>query len=199
MYGSIAHYRVKPDKLDDLLAWGEAAERDDPGSGAMIVYQMDRDPNELFIAIVAESEAAYRATSESPEMHERYLQMLDYLASEPEWNDGHIIASEFNLPDGGGLYGTISRQWIKPGKFNELSAWNEANPGPQDAPGAMLVYQMDRDPNEVFVVIVAESEAAYRAMSESPDMYERYLEMVEYLDGEPEWHDGHVLAARVSL
>ena len=97
MYGSIAHYRVKPGKLDDLMAWGESTESDNPGPGAMIVYQMDRDPNELFIAIVAESEEEDRATSESPEMHARYLKMMEFLEGEPEWNDGKVIASRFNL------------------------------------------------------------------------------------------------------
>jgi hypothetical protein len=97
MYGTIARYRVKPGMLDDFQAWQEANPVEDRRPGAMLVYQMDRDPNELFLVIAAENRAAFRATSESPEMHDRFLRMMEFLAAEPEWNDGEIIASEFDL------------------------------------------------------------------------------------------------------
>ncbi len=199
MYGTVVRYRLKPGGLEQLQAWVE----DDPGPqmpGVMVAYQMDRDPNELLVAIAAPSEEEYRATSESPEMHERYLKMLEFMAAEPEWNDGTIIAHRFNLPDTDGLYGSISMQRIKPGKVDELMAWGEANQlADEDRPGAMIIYQMDRDPNELYGVIVAESESAYRTTSESPEMHERYLKMLEFFEGEPIWNDGHIIAAQVNL
>jgi hypothetical protein len=97
------------------------------------------------------------------------------------------------------MYGTISRQRVKPGMLDALRAWNEANRPEDTGPGVMLVYQMDRDPNEIFVVIAAESREAYRAASENPKMHERYLKMLEYLDGEPEWNDGTVIASEINL
>lgn len=98
MYGSIARYRVKPGKLDELIALTEANRSEGrDGPGIMIVFQMDRDPNEIFGVFAADSREAYRAMSEDPATHELYLQMMEYLVGEPEWNDGEIIASEINL------------------------------------------------------------------------------------------------------
>jgi quinol monooxygenase YgiN len=98
MYGTIARYRVKPGKLDELIALTEANRPENTGGpGIMIVFQMDRDPNEILAVFASESREAYRAMSEDPATHELYLQMMEFMAAEPEWNDGEIIASEFDL------------------------------------------------------------------------------------------------------
>jgi hypothetical protein len=36
---------------------------------------MDADPNELYLIVISESEAAHRAYSESPESHEQFSTM----------------------------------------------------------------------------------------------------------------------------
>ena len=75
--------------IEGLMQFGE--QEPPPGSVALLVFQMDADPNEFIVVAVAESEEAYRASAESPEQHERFLEMMRYLAAEPEWNDGQVV------------------------------------------------------------------------------------------------------------
>jgi hypothetical protein len=85
--------QLKPGALDAMMAWG----RDQPppdGDGAMLVFQMDNNPNELYVIVVTESKEAYRAVAESPEQHQRFLQMMELLVAEPDWHDGHVIAAQ---------------------------------------------------------------------------------------------------------
>jgi hypothetical protein len=58
---------------------------------------------------------------------------------------------------------------------------------------ALFVFQMDGDPNELYLIGISESEAAHRAYSESPESHEQFLAMRAWLEAEPEWHDGRVL------
>ncbi|MCZ7538926.1 MAG: hypothetical protein M5U29_03200 [Anaerolineae bacterium] len=52
---------------------------------------MDADPNELYLVVVAENEEIYRANANSPEQHQSFLEMMQFLVAEPEWHDGHVI------------------------------------------------------------------------------------------------------------
>jgi len=97
MYGTVVRYRVKPGKLEDVRAWMEDSRGPNDVLGAMIVYQMDRDPNEMFVAVVSESKEAYRTFSEDPATHERYLKLMEFLDGESEWNDGTVLDAWFNL------------------------------------------------------------------------------------------------------
>ena len=72
-------------------AFTHTAEYD--GMISTYLYQMDNDPNVLYLAVMFDSRESYRANAESPEQHERYLQMMAHLAAEPEWHDGEIIWS----------------------------------------------------------------------------------------------------------
>lgn len=90
MYGTVARMKVKPGMMEAMLAWGEQLDRPDEGN-AMLLFRSDDDPNELFLVVAAPSRAAYRARSESPEMHEQFLEMMQFLAAEPEWHDGEVI------------------------------------------------------------------------------------------------------------
>ena len=93
------------------------------------------------------------------------------------------------------MYGSISRFKVKPGKWEALRQATEAGPR-AEGPAAAAVFQMDADGDEYYVMIVAESEKAYRANSERPDMHEAYLERLQWLESEPEWYDGKVLTFR---
>ena len=46
------------------------------------------------LAVGFKDKEAYVANAQSPEQHERYLQMIEHLESEPEWQDGEIITEE---------------------------------------------------------------------------------------------------------
>lgn len=92
MYGTVARFRARPGMADALRELGEGY-ADDPPTGyvSQTVYQMDDDPDVFYMAVVFESRAAYVANAESPEQHERYLEMRAMLAEDPEWHDGEII------------------------------------------------------------------------------------------------------------
>jgi quinol monooxygenase YgiN len=89
-YGTIARAKVKPGALDSLKATMEAQEHE-PASVAVYAYQMDGDSDELYIVAVFKDREAYLANADSPEQHERYLQMRHWLVEDPEWHDGTVI------------------------------------------------------------------------------------------------------------
>jgi heme-degrading monooxygenase HmoA len=65
-----------------------------PGHIQTYVYKADNEPNVYYLATVFESREAYRKNAESPEQHQRYLQMMEALDGEPEWHDGDIVATQ---------------------------------------------------------------------------------------------------------
>lgn len=91
------------------------------------------------------------------------------------------------------MYGTVAKVKLRPGGLEQLEEWAPEENG-QDA-GAVAIYafQMDQDPDEVYMVAVFESRDAYVTNAESPEQDARYREMLEWIDGEPEWHDGQIV------
>ena len=91
-------------------------------------------------------------------------------------------------------YGTIARYRVKPGheeKFLEQMKGFEESP-----PKGWIyttVFRGAGDPSEVWISVVFESEDLYRRNANSPDMDREYRAMLEHLQSEPEWHDGHVV------
>ena len=90
MYGTVARAEVKPGAIDSLRLAMEGQERE-PGAVAVYAYQTDDDPDEIYIVAAFESREAYVANANSPEQHERYLKMRQWLVADPEWHDGEII------------------------------------------------------------------------------------------------------------
>ena len=92
------------------------------------------------------------------------------------------------------MYGTVARYHLKPGKEEELRAFEreirEAN-----LPGlvAEFTFRMDDDPSVYYEVVVFESREAYRALAESSEQDARYRKLVALMEGPPEWHDGVVV------
>jgi quinol monooxygenase YgiN len=93
MYGTVAKIMVKPGRLNDLKKVFETAHTE-VGSVAGYVYQMDADPNTLYLAVVFESEQAYKANADLPETNADFEKMMQFLVTEPEWHDGTIIWSD---------------------------------------------------------------------------------------------------------
>jgi quinol monooxygenase YgiN len=90
MYGTIARIQIHPDKIEQVRALSERIGLA-PGQIARYVYQMDADPNELYLAAVFESRDAYRANAESPEQRQRFMELRALLTADPEWHDGEIV------------------------------------------------------------------------------------------------------------
>jgi len=65
-----------------------------PGFVSTVVYRMDRDPNEIYMAVAFKDKDSYLANARDPKQDERYKKMRALLAGDPEWHDGEIIQSE---------------------------------------------------------------------------------------------------------
>ena len=92
MYGTVAKMRVKPGKLADLQKLTADEEMMNiPGLVSTTLYQFDKDPSELIMAVVFTDKAAYFKNAESPEQNQRYEEFVALLEGPPEWNDGEVI------------------------------------------------------------------------------------------------------------
>ncbi|HVO43885.1 MAG TPA: hypothetical protein VMT34_14745 [Aggregatilineales bacterium] len=83
---------------------------------------------------------------------------------------------------------------IKPNAEQKLMAWSQQQPVVAGQV-ATFVYRSDNDPREIWLSVVFESKEAYVANANSPDQNERFMQMMQYLEAEPEWHDGEVIYA----
>lgn len=92
------------------------------------------------------------------------------------------------------MYGTIARYRVKQGHEEAVSRqFDDLTASPPKGWIASTVYRSVGDPNEVWISTVFESEALYKQNADSPEMNTRYRTLVEHLEGQPEWHDGHVV------
>ncbi len=91
------------------------------------------------------------------------------------------------------MYGTVARIRLKPGVkdqfFNQLREW-ESIP----IPGFVGEYwfQADKDPNEYYLTVLFENKDLYFASANNPEQDARFRKMLQFMEGEPEWHDGHI-------
>ena len=94
------------------------------------------------------------------------------------------------------MYGTVARMRVKPGMADRLLQLN-AEMGPK-IPGLVgeYVYRSDTDPDEYWLAVAFESKEAYRANAESSEQHQRYLQLRELLEADPEWHDGEIVHPR---
>ena len=90
MYGTVARFRVKPgmeQKLQETMTGDENI----PGYIGAIVYRMDENPNEMYLAVVFDSKEAYVKNADSPEQDARYREFREMLEADPEWHDGEVV------------------------------------------------------------------------------------------------------------
>ena len=94
MYGTIAHFRIRPGARDEFIkamdGFGDAII---PGGVADYYFQMDNDSDDFYRVAIFKDEETYMANADSPEQHERYLQFRSFLVSDPEWHDGFIVSA----------------------------------------------------------------------------------------------------------
>jgi len=94
MYGTVAKMRIKAGAEAEFLRVAQVTESVPvPGVVAVYVYQMDADSRDYYIGAVFDSKESYVTNAESPDQHQRFMQMMTVLDSEPEWHDGSVIYS----------------------------------------------------------------------------------------------------------
>jgi hypothetical protein len=92
MYGTIARLHPSPGS-EEALAANLRRHRDlgVPGFRGSWLFRPGHDPYDrptLFLVAMFEDEASYRANADSPDQHERYLEMRALLEDDPDWMDG---------------------------------------------------------------------------------------------------------------
>lgn len=96
------------------------------------------------------------------------------------------------------MYGTIARMKVKAGHETALTAlanqW--ATERVHNGLVAQVAYRLDTEPNTVMLVAMFRDEASYKANAASPEQHQRFLSLMQHLEGEPEWMDGHILFAQ---
>ena len=92
MYGTIARIQPRADRLEELIAHTRRTEYGSvPGFRASYLFRPDRNPYDkptAFLVALFDDEASYRANANSPEQHDRYLELRALLEADPEWMDG---------------------------------------------------------------------------------------------------------------
>jgi quinol monooxygenase YgiN len=93
-----------------------------------------------------------------------------------------------------GMYGTIGRMRVKPGKIEELRQFGRESSS-MEIPALVsdYLYQTDEDPNVCYLVVGFESREAYRRNAQSPEQAGRYERYRALLDADPEWHYGEII------
>lgn len=94
MYGTIAHFRIKPGMREEFVkAMDSFADALIPGWLADYYFQTDKDPDEFYLVAIFKDKETYDANADSPEQHERYLQFRSFLVEDPKWSDGFVVSA----------------------------------------------------------------------------------------------------------
>ena len=94
LYGTIAHFRIKPGTRDEFIETMDSFGADViPGWIADYYFQMDKDSDEFYLVAIFQDKDAYDANADSSDQHERYLKFRSFLVADPEWNDGRIASA----------------------------------------------------------------------------------------------------------
>lgn len=90
------------------------------------------------------------------------------------------------------MYGTIMRAQVKADAreaFETTMAQWEARRGSPDGYHSSEIAWEDGDPNRVVLIVHFRDKESYVANAQSPDQDAEYQEMVNLLEGPPEWID----------
>ena len=95
------------------------------------------------------------------------------------------------------MYGTVARWQVKEGKEKDLEQlaeelMRERAPGSQ----SVVLYRADANPREYWVASTWDSREAYHSNSRTPEQDQRYRQLRELMDADPEWHDGEIVVSQ---
>ena len=95
------------------------------------------------------------------------------------------------------MYGTVARWTVKEGKEKDLEQlaeelMRERAPGSQ----SVVLYRADANPREYWVASTWDSREAYHSNSRTPEQDQRFRQLRELMDADPEWHDGEIVVSQ---
>ena len=93
MFGTVGRLKVKPGKLDDLVALLKSDERAVDGEHGVWLYKVEGKDNELILAVAFRDKDSYFKNADDPSQDEMYRKMVALLEGPPTWEDGDIVAS----------------------------------------------------------------------------------------------------------
>jgi len=91
MFGTVGRLKVKPGKLDELIAAFAEDQRQPEGSLGYHVYKVEGKENELILAVAFKDKESYFRNADDPSQDEMYRKMVKLLDGAPTWEDGEII------------------------------------------------------------------------------------------------------------
>ncbi len=93
MYGTIFNLKPKQGQKENLI---ELLRRDNETPDGMVGwFLMEPDEKEELIGVaIFNSKGSHVNNSNRPEQHEFFLEMMNYLESEPVWTDGEYRIGE---------------------------------------------------------------------------------------------------------
>ncbi len=92
------------------------------------------------------------------------------------------------------MFGTVARYRVKPGHEQQLlDQMRSFEADPPEGWVYHTIFRSTNDPNDIWISVVFENEDLYRTNADSPEMDREYRKMLEHLESDPEWHDGHVI------
>jgi len=92
------------------------------------------------------------------------------------------------------VYGTIMRARVKPGHREIFESMMKEQTGGDRQPTGFHSFDVaweDRDPDRLVLVVRFADKESYVANAESPEQDAEYRQMLDHLEGEPEWIDVH--------
>ena len=97
------------------------------------------------------------------------------------------------------MYGTVANIRVKAGHGDDLKRimqeWNvERKPKVKGALSSYL-FELDSDPQDWILVALFEDKEPYEANADDPEQDKWFRQLMEHLDGEPQWHDGEAFEA----
>jgi quinol monooxygenase YgiN len=99
------------------------------------------------------------------------------------------------------MFGTVARMRPKAGHIDELmkmnDEWEREHAPNIDGFVASYVMQIERNPEELFLVAIFEDREAYFANANRPEQDRWFQKVREHLESDPTWEDGEVIYSMI--
>jgi hypothetical protein len=92
MYGTIAKLKAKPGALEEIRKMSTGRRR--AGFVGSYVFKSDKVADEFWLVAIFKDKKTYFENADSPEQDKEFKSLMQFLKSEPEWNDGEIVFEE---------------------------------------------------------------------------------------------------------